>query len=61
VQISPFPPLTGDYNMGKENETCGTGCREKHHMIECPNCGLEYHIGVIHACPTSTFKFQHYY
>lgn len=31
---------------------CNTGCREKGHMVKCPICKEDYHIGIVHHCPT---------
>jgi hypothetical protein len=33
-------------------ENCNTNCRISNHMIQCPICGIKYHIGLIHYCPT---------
>ena len=39
---------------------CGTGCRKKEHMVTCPKCGEEYHIGLIHFCATNKINYNHY-
>ncbi len=39
-------------------ENCPTGCREKDHMIKCFRCGAEYHIGIMHFCPTGCYYYQ---
>jgi len=44
--------------MGREDQPCSTGCRSNHHMIECPNCGAEYHIGLVHQCPTASTRYN---
>jgi hypothetical protein len=44
--------------MGREDQPCSTGCRANYHMIECLNCGNEYHIGLVHYCPTSVGKLN---
>ena len=39
-------------------EPCGTGCMNEKHMITCQCCGLEFHFGTMHFCPTGIqYKF----
>ena len=51
--------ITESESMNGENRDCPTGCMEESHMIECYKCGLKYHYGVVHFCPTGvTYKFK---